>query len=267
MKTDALLWYNVGDWSKYGLAVINVGDDRYSQNSTIVNLNNLIGRHLQSIMATPDAKLASPPSINRIVQAMRMVERIRSVLSSRAVAPGTQLMETTHALPAPEEFRVYPVPYFKCRQPWMKEMCGLTLLALTDMVQHTENARPLEITTTFAGQIGQYFQRIYIRTGVELLQLPASNFDKPDYTIPLEAYRSYNPANWASSTELIDTVPSLIDWPTEDDLQVLTDGIPVSQLPELKPWPNGLNLNGTASSGGTATVSSNPAFVTAPGTI
>jgi hypothetical protein len=38
---------------------------------------------------------------------------------------------------------------------------------------------------------------------------------------------------------MIDTVPPHEDRPTEDDLEVLTSGIPISHLPVLGRWPSG----------------------------
>ena len=80
---------------------------------------------------------------------------------SRAVPSATLNMETAHALPAPEEFLVYPTPYFKVRNQWLKQYAGLMLIGLTEAMQHQENARPLEISEGFAGLIGQYVQRVY----------------------------------------------------------------------------------------------------------
>ncbi|MFO0203596.1 MAG: hypothetical protein ACK528_10760, partial [Alphaproteobacteria bacterium] len=54
--------------------------------------------------------------------------------------------------------------------------------------------------------------------------------------------------------------PPLEDWPTEDDLQVLTDGIPISQLPVLGRWPSGP----VGATSGTAVISSE-SFAPAPG--
>lgn len=239
MTNDAFLWYNVGDWSSYGLAVPNFGNDTQSQNDTIRYLTGVIGRNLQGIMVHHDARLSTPPSINTLVRVHKLCTRARSILASRAVPANVLSMETAHALPAPEEFLVFPTPYFKVRNQWLKQYAGLTLLALTEAIQHQENARPLEISEAFAGLIGQYIHRVYRLMATELFRVPVADAAKPDFTLSDAQINSYNPSEWFTSTEMIDVVPSLTDWPTEDDLEPLTNGIPVSQLPILGRWPSG----------------------------
>jgi hypothetical protein len=146
-------------------------------------------------------------------------------------------MESSHALPAPEDFKVFPVPYFTVRNLALKEWCGYILIALTDAMQHTENARPLEISTDFAGMIGQYIKRIYRRLAVEMFNIPFAEADANDFTLTDDQLRAYNPGQWFTSTEMIDTVSDLVRWPTEDDIRVLTNGIPSTHLPVLGRWP------------------------------
>ena len=148
-------------------------------------------------------------------------------------------MEPAHALPAPEEFLVYPTPYFKVRNQWLKQYAGLILLSLTESMQHQENARPLEISQAFSGLIGQYVQRVYRLMATELFRIPLEDAAKPDFTLSEEQLRTYDPSAWFTSTEMIDTVPPHEDRPTEDDLAVLTNGIPISHLPVLGRWPSG----------------------------
>lgn len=122
---------------------------------------------------------------------------------------------------------------------WFKQYAGLMLIGLTEAMQHQENARPLEISEAFAGLIGQYVQRVYRLMATELFRIPLADATKPDFTISEEQLAAYNPSAWFTSTELLDTVAPLDDWPTEDDLEVLTNGIPISHLPVLGRWPSG----------------------------
>ncbi|WP_437226013.1 hypothetical protein SH661x_004360 [Planctomicrobium sp. SH661] len=235
---DAFLWYNVGDWAKYGLAVPNWSDDSHSQNDTIRYLVSVMGRNLQNILWHTDARLTVPPSINTLTRIHKLCTRARSILFSRSVASGTPNMEPIHALPAAEEFLLYPTPYFRVRNQWLKQYCGLVLLAQTEAIQHQENARPLEISEAFSGLIGQYIQRVYRLMAVELFRVPLEQASAGDFTLSEAQLAAYNPSAWFTSTEMIDTVPSLQDWPTEDQLKVLTNGIPISQLPQLPRWPS-----------------------------
>jgi hypothetical protein len=137
------------------------------------------------------------------------------------------------------------------------------LIGLTEAMQHQENARPLEISEGFAGLIGQYVQRVYRLMATELFRIPAGRcaearlHDQTD-----EQLAGYNPSAWFTSTEMLDTVAPLDDWPTEDDLEVLTNGIPISHLPLLGRWPNGPM---TGSSSATGAPASRESFAPAPG--
>ena len=257
---DAFLWYNVGQWAEHGLAVPNWSGDNKSQNGVIRDFVQIVGRNLQAIMWHTDARLSTPPSINTLTRVHKLCTRARQLLANAAVASNTPFMESAHALPAPEEFLVYPVPYFKVRNTWMKRWCGLALLALTESMQHQENARALEISQAFAGLAGQYIQRIYRDMATTLLMVPTPDASKADFTLTDAQLSAYDPSKWFTSTELIDTVPDLRNWPTEDRLQVLTDGIPIGYLPQLGPYPE---AGGTpVTSAGTAPAAS---FMPAPG--
>ncbi|CAK9000818.1 Uncharacterized protein (Fragment), partial [Durusdinium trenchii] len=184
------------------------------------------GRNLQAIMWHADSRVSTPPSINTLTRIHKLCTRARSILAARAVPSGTPNMESAHAVPAPEQFLVYPTPYFKVRNQWLKQYAGLILLSLTEAMQHQENARPIEISTNFAGQFGQYIQRVYRTMATELFRVPLEEASAPDFTLTEDQLASYNPSAWFTSTEMIDTVPDLANWPTEDQLELLTNGIP-----------------------------------------
>ncbi len=261
---DAFLWYNVGDWAKYGLAVPNYGDDTHSQNGTIRYLTNVIGRNLQLVMYSPDAKRTAPPTIKTLTRVHMLCNRAREILDARAVPENVPSIEPTHALPAPEAFKVFPVPYFLVPNPWLKQYCEMVLLSLTDAMQDTDNSRPIEISQRFAGQVGQYIQRVYKLMAVELFGVPAADAGRPDFKLSDEQLASYDPFKKITSTEALDRVPSLTEWPTEDDLSVLTSGIPVTELPVLGPWPSVATAFKGGSPNTTVAAPSAPSFVAPP---
>ncbi len=48
--------------------------------------------------------------------------------------------------------------------------------------------------------------------------MPLADASKPDFTLSDTQLAAYNPSAWFTSTEMVDTVAPLDDWPTEDDL-------------------------------------------------
>lgn len=255
MTNDAFLYYDAGDWKNYGLAIPNYGNDTHTQNGAILSFCDTAGRNLQAIMWDVDARLRTPPSYNTIVHIHKLCVRARDLFASRTVPSNRPLMESAHALPAPEVFRVYPVPYFEVRNSWMKDYCNLILLAITEAMQHSENGRPMEISENFTKQVGQYISRVYRMMAVELLHVPFEEANAPDFTLNETHFQAYQPSEWFSSTEMIDTPPNMENWPTEDDLTILTNGIPVTQLPKLGRYPT--NPIGQSSGGGNQTGNGN----------
>ena len=236
-QTDSILWYNVGDFGLMGYAVPNWSDDVATNNVTIRELVDLAGQNLSLIMHGDDARLRTPPSMNTIRRLHSLYVRIGTILQGRARKDSDILFEAVHSTPALEVFRVYPVPYFKVRSPWLKRWCELVLRCIGEMMQHSENTRPDEITTRFAETVGKYMSRIYINMATELFGVSRTDAEKPGFVLSNEQLGSYNPSVFVTSTERIDTVAPMREILTEDAMFVIRNGILVTQLPNLIPYP------------------------------
>ena len=265
-NSDAILWYNVGVFGEAGYAVPNWSNDVGSLNPQILDWTDLVGRNLFHIMHHEDVDLRIPPSINTLKRVHKLYLRAANILAGRAVAPGENNMEIQHARPAGEVFRVYPVPYFKARNPFLRRWAGLVLVSLAEAMQHTENRKEMEISTAFAGQVGQYIRRIYVNMAIELFGKSRDVADADGFVLTDADFAAYNPADFFTQTEMVDTVPRLDRVFSEDRLELLAEGIPVTQLPaELAPWPTNLTnfYEGTrtdATIGGAATESASSAM-------
>jgi hypothetical protein len=239
-NTDAALWYNVGQFGDLGYAVPNPSNDYGSLNPNILDLVELTGRNLFAIMNNEDVDLAIPPSINTIRRVHRLYKRFGQIVTARAVPSGELNMETNHVQPAGEVFKVYPIPYFRVRNKFMKRWAGLIMMMLSEAMQHTENRKTMEISELFGGQMGQYMNRVYINLATELFGKTREEVANPGFLLTEEELNKYNPGAFFTSTEMVDTVPHLGNVFTEDRLSVISAGIPVTSLPELKPWPTNL---------------------------
>src|SRR5215472_15274490 len=125
--SEAILWYNVGRWGTLGYAVPNPLGNNQSLNRTILNLVDIVGRNLFTVMQAPDADLRTPPTINVITQIHRLIVRVRSLLASRAIPDGQPRMVIDHAAPAPADFMLYPCPYWRVSNSWMQNYAALAL--------------------------------------------------------------------------------------------------------------------------------------------
>lgn len=239
-NSDAVLWYNVGQFGQLGYGVPNPSNDFGSLNPSIIDFVNLAGRNLFHIMHHEDIDLRTPPSINTIRRVHKLYVRLGQILASRAVPPGENNMETAHIQPAGEVFLVFPVPYFKVRNAFVRRWAELIMMMISEAMQHTENRKTMEISTNFAGSVGQYMTRVYSNMAAELFGKTREQVQTPGFLLTEEELIQYNPAAFFTSTEMVDTVPHLGHVFTEDRLEILSNGIPVTSLPQLTPWPTNL---------------------------
>ncbi len=265
-RTDQVLWYNNGVWGQLGYAVPNYGNDPTTVNFGIAYLVGVIGRNLAAIMHHPDVDSRTPPTINTLARLHKLITRARTIMAGRDLTPGEFEMEAIHATPAQQDFLIYPVPYFKVRNGWLKEYAGLVLCAISEACQHGENRKPYEFTTAFSGVVGQYLARVYRLMATELFGVAVEEAKKPDFTLTDAILASYDPGKWFTQTELIDTVAPLNLIPTEDDKRILTDGIPASLLVNLQTYPTGgsPDPDGTAAAGIDAATGTTVAAVSTP---
>lgn len=238
VNTDAVLWYDVEEFGKAGYAVPNWSDDIGTLNPTIAELVRLAGQNLFTIMHHEDADLTVPPSVNTLRRVHKLYLRLGSILAGRAIPPGQNNMETEHVRPAGEVFLVYPCPYFNVRNRYMYQWATWLLMMISEMMQHTENRKEIEISTIFAGDVGQYAKRIYTNMAVELFQKTKAEAEADGFALQETDFTSYDPSKFFTSVEMTDTVPRLDRVFTEDRLAILRQGIPVTQLPStVRPWP------------------------------
>lgn len=292
-----VLFYNVGVWGKLGFGVPNWGKRLVSRNIVLLELVETIGRNLQAIMLSDDALSRSPPSMNMIIELNKLMMRARQLLATEMTVDNQIRMQGDKGVNDKQSFNVFPCPIFMVRNRWLKTYAYYAMHALAEAMQATENSTSaFEITNVCAGQIGQYFTRILKRMSCELLNISPSDPTVPKGTDGLpnwEAFvltdaqiRNYKPSQWFSTTELIDTAFPLGDLPSDYDVEPLSNGIPVIDLPPLTAYPvtvpdseADLDINPSAKAQGlgnsnplktgdalaTAPVSNTPAFVPAPG--
>jgi hypothetical protein len=236
-NTDAVLWYNVGIFGEIGYGVPNPSDDVGSLNPNIIDLVSVIGRNLFNIMHHEDVDLRIPPSINTLRRVHRLYIRAGQILAGNAVPSGQNNMETMHVNPGGEVFKVYPVPFFKVRNRFLKRWANWIMMSLAEAMQHTENRKAMEISTLFAGSVGQYFTRVYQNMAIELFGKTRDEAMRDGFLLTEADLTGYNPQAFFTSVEMVDTVPALNYVLTEDRLKVLSEGINVTDLPALQPWP------------------------------
>jgi hypothetical protein len=121
---------------------------------------------------------------------------------------------------------------------WLRQYNELVMIALTNMMQHSDNNIAITVTSQFAQDIWQYFNEIKLMIGGELLGLDEETLKKPDFQFELKHWEAYAPSSNIILTEALNTPGRLFNLPTEDDLLGLKMGIPANLIaPNLKQWP------------------------------
>lgn len=239
-STDAVLWYRVGIYGDLGYGVPNPSNDIGTLNPNIADITNLIGKNLFNMMHHEDVDLTVPPSINTLMRVHQLYVRAGQLLSGRAVPPNVPNMETAHVSPAGDIFRVWPIPYFKVRNAYMRRWASWVMVCLAECFQHTENRKTTEISTAFAAMIGQYMLRIYANMSIELFGKTREEAYTAGFLLKPEDFATYDPAKFFTPTEMVDTVSPLDNVFTEDRKSPLASGIPITELPVLQPYPTNL---------------------------
>lgn len=241
--TDQVLLYNVEPWSQMGFGVPAFGANYQTVNLQAHRLADEIGQLQLYVMTHVDVTRTRPPSRNTIERLGKMLNRVKNVLAGRAKEYSELRVEPGHGAPAAKAWTIHPVPYFSgpiVRNGWLEEYNNYTMMALTNIYQHTDNSLALTITKEFAGDIWQYFREVSLMLGRELLNIPEATLVADDFQFGPEHYNAYAPDQVTVRVEAIDT-PVDPQWRfTETDIQPFLQGIPANLIvPNLATYPVG----------------------------
>lgn len=263
--TDQVLLYNVAPWSQLGFGVPNFGDNPFTQNAPLHGLADEIGVVQLYLMTHIDATRRQYPSRNTIERLGKVLNRIQSVLVNRAKSANTMRLEGGHGVPSAIPWTIHPVPYFQgpiVNNRWLREYNNLTMIALTNIYQHSDNNLELTITEELAGDIWAYFREIRRLLAGELLGLLPAVYDVDTFQFTVDHYAAYRPQNLIVRVESLDDPGKVRERFTEDDLAPFLRGIPANVLiPNLAKYPS-TSLDGFGGARGPEDSPSNPAVGT-----
>lgn len=244
---DRVLVYGVEPWRSKGYGVVNFGDNFGTVNTAIHGLVDEIGEIQLAIATHIDMQRKQPPSINTVQRICKLMMRVHSVLSGRQKVMATQRVEAGHADPQYDPFIVHPFPYYApsnvMRNKWLREFNVLTAIALSNMIQHSDNSLAMTVTSEFSEFIWQYFREIQTHIAIELLLIPRETAERPDFAFTEAHYQAYDPYKVIVNLEGSYQPGPLLNRFTEDDLRPLFEGYTTLEIaPTLEAAPKGLAL-------------------------
>lgn len=248
---NRVLALNVPPWLDYGFGVFAFADCVGTQCRPIAHLVDEIGKAQLMIMTGVDAQRWQPPSKDTAFKIAQMCNRVQYVLSTRMKLQNQGRLSIGKAGQSPMMFNIHPVPYFNgplVVNPWMSEWNDLIMIALTNMVQHSDNNLGLTITQQFASEIMPYFKEIALKLGTEMLGMDVAKIMDPAFTFNLAGgvtgmqndFSSYSPMDNVPNLELVSGAGPLFSMPTMQDMVELTRGVAANLIaPLLRQYPVG----------------------------
>lgn len=243
-NTDEVLWYDNGIWGDSGYAICNPMGKTLTSNEDIFDLHTTIGQVVFTLMHQADivAFTRPPTRVQWLYDIHQMCVVARRRLSQLTRLPNdTNGLDVAHAQPAKRAFVVYPVPYFgeRIRNADVRKYATLSMLMLSEIMQHTDNDIVGYITPQFSGLIGKYVQEILAQVAMKFFGVARADAYKPDFALKDTDFAAYDPSKVMIGTELIDERPPDQWWPTTNDLSLIR-GLPIMDALKLaKRWPAG----------------------------
>jgi len=257
-ESDEILWFDNGRWGRAGYAIPNAAGKVWTTNTVIWTVHNMIGRNLFELMHRPAVKFSVPPHKQWFFDFHQLLITARKRLSDREVTPSSDnVLVPKHATPSPKVFLTYPIPFFgnRIRQLDLIEYAQLTLLLLSEMMQHTDNERLVHVTRDFCSTCREYIAEMLVLMATKYFGYTREQAFESNFSVDPERFTNYEPARVMTSIEMTDERPPLQWWPTENDLSEIRGVAYNEAMMFAKRWPATALLDDVAAIPG-----SGPAF-------
>lgn len=238
--TDEILWYDNGKFGQAGYGLPNPGGKTWTNNSVIAGLFDIFGRNMFELAHREDARFYAPPHKQFWFDLHQLIVTARKRLNDRARSPADNNgLDVKHAAPNPQVFLVYPLPCFgeRVRQLDIREYIRISLLMMSEIMQHSDNEHPTYITPGFAALVSKYLQEILALFATKYFGKTRAQAYDPAFVLADADFQAYDPTKVLTSVELTEERPPLQWWPTENDLSQIR-GLPINEALILcKRWP------------------------------
>lgn len=248
-SNNRVLLFAVNPWSGLGFGAANPGNDScFTQNYTLLNLADEIGKCQLMLMLHACARGWQPPNVDVAKKMAAMYNRAYSVIAAQMKLEGESQTELGKADQSPRPFLIHPVPYFDSPMvvnPWMRDWNELTMILLINIMQHSSNRFGMTLTGQFASEIIPILKVIATRLGTELADLTPAEVQVDGFLFDLTekgpfTKERYKPSNKVINMEMISNAGPLTALPTIRDCSELAIGVPANLiLPLLEQYPLG----------------------------
>lgn len=232
---DSILLFDEGIWGELGYGVPNMGANEanyHTTNITLARLVDEIGSHIFNIAHTTDARKPTFPDVGTLKKIDGMITSFRLMVDNRLHRPSQERLQAVHASPTPMPFKLYPCPYFYLPNKHFREWISYGFLAVTELVQHSDNEEMFQIDIRAAQIASRFIRTIHEYLAIEVLRIPAEEVRQKDengqlipFNITEQHWQAYQPAEWDTDLEADYVRAPLQTRPAEYDRSILARGI------------------------------------------
>ena len=187
---DAILPYPFQgvDW-----AIPNLGDNVETENASMAELFETIGRNLLTVSNMRDCFVVNPPSIAAVKAHHNMYVRLLRFIDARTKTDTEERLDFAHVSPHRRVFRIYPVRYFDMKNRWTKRWVELYIHGLTNIAQMAEaNTWTNDWGVVSSKEMKRPFREAYRLMAVELFDANLDAAKSLDFLLTQADFDTYN---------------------------------------------------------------------------
>lgn len=242
--TDSFLWYgeSIPTIRDMGFVVPNPGIRLHTSNVTIQQWVSDVMRMTQAIMLTRDVLSPSKIKVELATEIAKKVKKAIMWLQARATADNAELLEPRGGEISSTAWTFFPVPLLgpQVKQQNLKAYATYMLNAITEAMSHEDNKYVMSVSEDFANRCTRFLRTVYTLNAVDNFGIAPDVAKAAGFEITQEHITAYTLADSVSGPlASVYTQPNA-QWSfTNEQLAILTNGLPATEMPLLRPWPSG----------------------------
>lgn len=246
-QSDEILWFKNGRWGDAGYGIPNCSGKTWTDNDTIFEVHNALGRTLFDLLHRSAVKFPEPPHASFFWDMHLALTIGRKRLLDRRLTKGQELtLDPKHVSATPKTFLVYPVPHFgmRVRQRDIAEYGRLGMTLLSEMMQHSANEEQYWIGEQFVTMSVGYINEILTLVATKYFGYTREEFRTAGFSIAPDRFTeaNYRPWEFVMPIERSTERQPQLWWPTENDLSAI-NGIPITDAMLFAArWPQNIEM-------------------------
>lgn len=199
---DAILPYA---YQGVTFAIPNLGDNIETENASVAELVDLLGRGLAYVSNMRDCFCVTVPTIQFCKDVHNLYVRFNSYVDARTKSDIQPRLDLKHITPVRKVFRLYPTRYFDVKNRYARRWIELGLYGISNIAQLSSiNTWTNDFDTISVREIKKPFAEIYRLMAIELFDIPRVEADKPEFRLQAKDFDTYHASDLVPVYELME---------------------------------------------------------------